>query len=150
MYECVIRQALIGDFDSVFPLLRQLWQDKELDKNALRTIFTRCLDSDIEKYFVAEKDGRVIGFCSFTIKNSLWQEGYIGYISELVVDSAFRRYGIGTALLNEVIAYAAAKGCRRIELDSTFHREEAHAFYEKSGFKKSAIHFSRKLATVYH
>ena len=149
MYECVIRPALIGDFDSIFPLLRQLWPDRELDEKALRTIFARCLNLDNEKYFVADKDGIVVGFCSFTIKNSLWQGGYIGYISELVVDSAFRRYGIGTALLNEVIACAAGKGCKRIELDSTFHREEAHAFYEKSGFKKSAIHFSRKLATVY-
>ena len=36
----------------------------------------------------------------------------------------------------------AAQGLKRVELDSGFPREKAHAFYEKLGFEKRAYLFS--------
>ncbi len=145
MQDVVIRTADIKDFDDIYQLLQQLWPDKELNKNDLMAIFSRGIKSQNDLYFCAELNSKVIGFCSLIYKNSLWQEGHIGYINEIVVDKSHRGKGIGTALLKAAINAAKEKGCKRIELDSAFQREEAHQFYEESGFEKRAYLFSMKI-----
>lgn len=145
MEEMIIRAVDTKDFDDIYLLLQQLWPDKELNKKDLMEIFSRGIKSQNELYFCAELNGKVIGFCSLGFKNSLWQEGYIGYVNEIVVDKLHRGKGIGTALLKAATDAAKEKGCKRIEMDSAFQRKEAHQFYEKSGFEKRAYLFSKKL-----
>jgi ribosomal protein S18 acetylase RimI-like enzyme len=140
-----IRIAVKKDFDDVFRLLKQLWPDEELDKNALFTVFSRAIESRDDFCFCAEVGGRVVGFCALYVRNSFWQEGLLGYIGELIVDEPFREQGIGTALLNTAANKARETGCRKVELDSAFDRKEAHEFYEKVGFKRRAYLFSRDL-----
>jgi GNAT superfamily N-acetyltransferase len=69
----------------------------------------------------------------------------LGHVDELVVDSNHRGRGIGTQLLKHLVTYAQQKGCRRVELDSAFHRLEAHKFYKQQGFEDRALLFSRVL-----
>jgi GNAT superfamily N-acetyltransferase len=47
--------------------------------------------------------------------------------------------------LQQLLSLAKQKGCRVIELDSAFHREEAHRFYEHLGFEKRAYLFTKTL-----
>jgi ribosomal protein S18 acetylase RimI-like enzyme len=69
----------------------------------------------------------------------------LGNIDELVVDREYRNQGIGKLLMNEMEAIAKNRGCKRLELDSAFHRTNAHAFYEKQGFEKRAYLFSKEI-----
>ena len=46
-------------------------------------------------------------------------------------------------LLERLASLARERGCRAMELDSAFHRVEAHAFYEKLGFEKRAFLFAK-------
>ncbi len=140
-----VRNATVEDFGRICELLQQLWPDKTLDKRALKTVMNRALESSQDIYLCAEVDGAVTGFCSLAIRNSLWQEARIGTIAEMVVDEAYRKRGVGTALLGTIVDKARQKGCRRVELDSAFHREAAHRFYEKAGFEKRAYLFSKEL-----
>lgn len=95
-----IRQCRAEDFGDAVRLLHQLWPDKPLDTAALKTVFDRALASEVQAYLCATDGERVIGFGSLTLKNDLWQEGYLGHVDELVVDSAYRGRGVGTLLLN--------------------------------------------------
>ncbi len=124
MKKVQIRKATIKDFDAIFLLLKQLWVDKELHANDMKRVYARAIDSNSDEYFCTEVDGRIIGFCSLTIKNSLWQEGYIAHVNEIVVDSTYRGQGIGSDLLQIAIDNAREKSCVRVELDSAFQREE--------------------------
>lgn len=137
-----IRKAVCEDFDGVYPLFQQLWQNKVLDKNALQVVFNRGVLSDTDELLCAELSGELIGFCSYAIVNNLWQEGYISYMYAMVVDEKHRGKGIGTRLIKESIADSKNKGLKRLELDSGFHRPQAHEFYEKLGFEKRAFLFS--------
>ena len=141
----IVRPVTTQDFNAIFILLQHLWPTKELNKQALLTIFTRCVDSSDYQYLCAEIGGTVVGFCSLEIRNSLWQEGYLGYIGELVVDESIRGQGVGTELISAAIDNAKDRGCNRIELDSAFHREEAHQFYQRMGFKNRAYIFTKEL-----
>jgi ribosomal protein S18 acetylase RimI-like enzyme len=140
-----IRECRQEDFNSVLLLLRQLWPDKVPDIVALETVFRRAISSDSQICVCASSRTSLVGLGSLTIKNSLWQNGPLAHVDELVVDAAFRKQGIGTRLLNHLIGLAQARGCRRIELDSAFHRKAAHAFYERHGFENRAFLFSRTL-----
>ena len=124
-------------------LLHQLWPGKPLDTASLQAVFNRALASESQVYLCAADGRHVIGFGSLTVKNNLWHEGFLGHVDELVVDSEFRGQGIGTRLLEQLLAAARQRQCRRVELDSAFHREQAHQFYQRQGFESRAFLFSK-------
>jgi GNAT superfamily N-acetyltransferase len=86
---------------------------------------------------------QVLGFGSLAIKSNLWNEASVGYVDEMVIDAAHRGRGIGTRILDHLASWARERGCNRIELDSAFHRKEAHAFYERRGFQSRAYLYSK-------
>ena len=138
-----IRKCNDSDFDGILSLLRQLWLDKLTNPVTVKEILGKVIVSEQRACFVAESsDGILVGFVSFSIKDSLWQEGLVAHVEELVVDEGARGRGIGAALVRYVIATARDKGCRRVELDSAHHREAAHRFYERLGFVNRAVLFS--------
>jgi glucosamine-phosphate N-acetyltransferase len=140
-----IRPCRPDDFEGILPLLRQLWPDKEMDAGALGKVFLEGIDSTVQDYICARSGVVIVGFCSLVVKNNLWQTGWLGHIDELVVDAPYRGQGIGTQLLEHIIKIARTRGCRRVELDSAFHRREAHQFYTENGFENRAYLFSKVL-----
>lgn len=138
-----IRPTQCEDFDGIIPLLKQLWPANPIDFKAARDIFERGLASDRRAYLCACLGERIIGFGTLMIRDCLWLQGDVGYICDLVVDQEHRGLGVGTALVEKAVQIAQQRGCRRVELDSGFHRTEAHRFYEKRGFEKRAFLFSR-------
>jgi GNAT superfamily N-acetyltransferase len=140
-----IRKCTNADFEQVASLLMQLWPSKKQNLSKLRGAFDRAMASTSQRYFCAIDNGNVVGFCSVSMKNSLWEEGTLANLDELVVDDPARGQGIGTALLEYVIDMARKAGCGRLELDSAFHRTEAHSFYERKSFEKRAFLFTMEL-----
>lgn len=140
-----LRQCSGEDFDNVLALLQQLWPAETLDRKRLRAVYERSLSSEAHANLCATEGPQLIGFGSLTLRNSLWQAGWLAHVDELVVDRNYRRQGIGTRLLQELLAVAQQRGCRRIELDSAFQRDEAHRFYEQQGFQRRAYLFSKVL-----
>lgn len=142
-----MQNATKEDFEEVFQLLKQLWPDKKLNKEDLQRMFHESLKDPKQEYIVARYEKKIVGFVSLTIRNSLWQEGNLGHVDELIVDEKFRNKGMGTKLLKKIIKISKEKKCKRIELDSAFHRKEAHKFYESLGFENRAYLFSKDLST---
>ena len=56
-----------------------------------------------------------------------------------------RGEGIGAALVDAAVAWAAQRGCYRIQLTSNVARREAHRFYEANGFTASHVGFKRMI-----
>jgi GNAT superfamily N-acetyltransferase len=143
-----IRACTPHDFTSVFVLLGQLWPEKKLDEAALRAVYERALASDKQHLIVGIIKDRIVGFCSLSVKNNFWKAGYVGNVDELVVDKDHRGKGIGKKLMNRIEQIAVHNQCEQIELDSSFHRKEAHVFYENIGFKSRAYLFTKPLAKI--
>jgi GNAT superfamily N-acetyltransferase len=140
-----IRECGAADFKMLLPLFRELWPDKPIKPAALRAAYRRGLKSESQAFVCAVDQAEVVGFGSLTVKNSLWPEGPIGHVDELVVRRDFRGRGIGTGLLARLEAIAGKRNCRRVELDSAFHRKRAHRFYRQCGFENRGIIFSKAL-----
>ena len=140
-----IRKCGKEDIHQVVELFKQLWPGKNLNRDRLSSVFENMAASDNYEVLCAEKNGSVVGFASTAILHNFWQEGLILYITTMIVDNKNRRTGIGKALIARIEEIAIRKGCSKIELESAFHRAEAHAFYEKMGFEKRAYFFSKSV-----
>lgn len=65
----------------------------------------------------------------------LWWAATDCLLEDLFVAEAARGAGLGRAMVDAVIARAAERGCRRIELDTDEGNAAAVALYEGAGFR---------------
>jgi len=145
MANLTVRKCEKEDFESVCKLLRQLWPDQQLHPETLSAIFHKAINSPHQELIVATQENEVVGFCTLTIKNNLWVSGNLGHIDELIVDKKLRGQGVGRTLMDKITEAAKKHNCKRIELDTAFHRKEAHQFYQNQGYENRAYLFSKEL-----
>lgn len=96
--------------------------------------------------FVAETDGKVIGFIQLKIYQLLYEENMVNILG-LAVNENYRKLGVGRKLIDKAEEWATEKGRSAIRLNSSMHRKEAHKFYEHMGFvnTKDQKRFVRKI-----
>jgi ribosomal protein S18 acetylase RimI-like enzyme len=56
------------------------------------------------------------------------------YLEDLFVEEAYRGRGVGRTLLDAVMEWARARGCRRLRLDTNERNERGIHLYESLGF----------------
>lgn len=98
----------------------------------------------LEGYRIAciELEDRVVAATGFRIVHYLaW--GKVLYVDDLITHPQARQLGLGSALLDWLIARATAQNCDAIHLDSGFQRDDAHRLYLNKGFVLNCHHFSR-------
>ena len=143
-----IRRLTINDIDALMKLLTQLWPDKPVVENAVKNVIEKGLNNDSQIYICATDNEKLIGYCSLSIKNNLWMEATSGNVDELVVDNEYRNQGVGKLLMAEIEKIAQDYMCKRLYLESAFHRTIAHEFYEKFGYEKrvySSYYFTKEI-----
>lgn len=143
--EIVLRSCVPQDFESLLGLLARLAPESALDAGLLRRSYFRGFETGAVRYVGAFVPEAMLGFGAISVRHGLWSSDCLGHVDELVVDDAGRRQGIGTRLLQAAEVVAREMGCTRIELDSGFHREEAHQFYAGLGYERRAVLFSKSL-----
>ena len=84
--------------------------------------------------YVAEDDGRVVGWIHVSAEESLTDEPK-SLIDALIVGEGVRSRGIGRLLVAEAESWAAARGHRTLRVRTRVTRERAHNFYRKAGFE---------------
>jgi ribosomal-protein-alanine N-acetyltransferase len=89
---------------------------------------------DVSFFYIArDAVGEAIGFCS------CWLVLDEVHINNLAVLPEYRRGGIATALLDRVLADAAARGAHRATLEVRRSNEAALRLYEQFGFTVTAV-----------
>ena len=95
-----------------------------------------CEDTPV---FVAEEDGRVLGYAFCVIEehahSGAMHEFKSLYIDDLCVDESARGRHTGTALFEHVKGFAREIGCRSITLNVWTGNTNAEIFYAKMGLK---------------
>lgn len=101
----------------------------------LAHMLDRCAGS-AGRIFVAEADGGVVGFVGVlarVVPEPDEAQAY-AYVSDLVVLPAYRRRGIGRALLERAEAYARGEGARALRVGVLAKNEAAARLYRSLGF----------------
>lgn len=134
--EFVIRDAVVADMPQVLGLIKELASFEKEDNAVEVTVEDLVRDGFGENVlfhcFVAESDAKVVGMALVYHRYSTWK-GPIIHLEDLVVAETMRGTGLGTALLDAVVAYGAKLGVKRINWEVLDWNEPAIAFYEKKG-----------------
>jgi len=147
--EVELRKAEEQDLPSVLPVYAQLGQDdgRILPLEQARIIFARMLDYPDYQLYVAVVRGEIVGAFALLVMDNLGHLGApSGVLEDVVVREDWRRRGIGQKMLEFALNYCKSRGCYKLALSSNFHREEAHRFYERLGFRKHGYSFVVELA----
>jgi GNAT superfamily N-acetyltransferase len=114
-----------GDHEWAVAKLRELWGDGVVSRG-------RMHDPAELPGFLAEEDGQPAGLLTYRID---------GGDCEVVTINAFPRgSGAGTALIEAAAAAAREAGARRLWLITTNDNLRALRFYQRRGFRLSALH----------
>lgn len=93
--------------------------------------------SDSAQVFVAEADGKVVGFLMLEWLGTNWNRvAEIGWIAVL---PKFQRKGFGRALIEKMEKYAKERGMRKVYVEPSADNEIAIHFYVKNGYKPEAM-----------
>ncbi|MGD9202263.1 MAG: methyltransferase domain-containing protein [Chitinispirillia bacterium] len=87
--------------------------------------------------------GAGTGFYSFYALN---QNAHVTAVdaSQFMLDFIKKKDSV-KKMIDSITHIAKDLKCKRIELDSAFHRKEAHKFYKSIGYENRAFLFSRTL-----
>ena len=133
-----IRQAVAQDMPQVLGLIQEL-ATFEKEGNAVEVTAADLVadgfgSQKLFHCFVAETHGEIVGMALVYPRYSTWK-GPIIHLEDLIVTDKMRGSGLGTALLNEVVQYAAGLGVKRINWEVIDWNEPAIKFYESKGAK---------------
>lgn len=133
----LIRKALLADLPSLIDLVDQLGY--QVAQSILAENVKLYLHDSDHSLLVAEIEGKVVGCVASDMAQTFHREGKQMRVVSLVVDRAFRKKGVGAALLQAVENLARKQGCWVVELTSSSRREKegTHDFYIRQGYLKN-------------
>ncbi len=97
------------------------------------------------RFSVNGPSGEVARGYLYVMTNDLHVEPF-GLLEDVFVDESERGSGLGTALVQEVIAAAREAGCYKLVATSRASRPKVHELYERLGFANYGIEFRINLA----
>jgi GNAT superfamily N-acetyltransferase len=135
----IIRQAMKNDLDGLLDLYAHLSpNDAPLPPRAqVVKLWEEIIANPALTYFVAEQEGKLVSSCNLTIVPNLTRGARpFGVIENVITHPDFRRQGLAKRVLDRAVDTARQAGCYKVMLMSGAKRAQAHALYEKVGFKK--------------
>lgn len=151
----IIRKATINDLNSIQELNNKLF---ELEFNNFddtlklgwpfekegKEYFEYMIKD--EMVFVAEVEGKIVGYLAGCICE---QMSYItetfAELDNMCIDDEYRRFGIGTLLINEFKKYCKEKSIQNIKVTAFAKNSRAIQFYIKNGFEDYNVTLKYKL-----
>ena len=95
---------------------------------------------------VAEAEGQVIGYATYTFDYSTWNAAWFIYLDCLYLEDNYRSYGIGQALMDKVRNAGEARGCVNMQWQTPDFNERAIKFYKRiGGVGKNKVRFTLSL-----
>ena len=85
-------------------------------------------------YKAIDAEGNLLGFCV----TEIMEDGAdpFGMICDLLVKEDCRCGGVGTALMENALAWLRSKGVTEVYLESGMHNHSAHEYFIRRGFRK--------------
>jgi GNAT superfamily N-acetyltransferase len=139
----LIRTALPADVPALAELATHLGYPATPE--AMRERFDRIYGRDDYETYVAERDGRVVGFAGVMHGLSYVYDPPYARLLSLVVAPGERGSGTGAALVAAAERWARWRGAGQLHLTTALHRDGAHRFYERLGYERTGARYARKL-----
>jgi GNAT superfamily N-acetyltransferase len=139
--ELVIRNLGRGDLDSLLSLYGQLHpQDDPLPaRDEVEQIWHAIVMDAAQIYLGGFVDGVLVSACNAAVIPNLTRGARpYAVVENVVTDAGYRRQGIGSQVLRQLLEQCWARRCYKVMLMSRIERAQSHAFYEALGFDKKS------------
>jgi len=138
-----VRRATEADLPALVELLQVLFAieaDFALDpERQRRGLAAMLVDTERSVVLVADGDGATVGMATGQLIISTAEGGAACLVEDLVVAADWRRHGIGGWLLDQVAAWAAARGATRLQLVADRENQAALRFYDRRGWRRTQL-----------
>jgi GNAT superfamily N-acetyltransferase len=111
------------------------------ERSAFDWHFPRLLTDPAADLVVAETAGRVVGYALAFGLLTLFANGVVVELQELMVAPEYRGRGIGSRLVEHIVERAAAAGA----VEVTVPTRRARDFYLRLGFAETATYLKRPI-----
>jgi GNAT superfamily N-acetyltransferase len=136
-----IRPARLSDADRLFPLVEQFATSYRPERTAFERSFPLLVAAEHADCLVAELAGRLVGYALAFRLVTLYANGIVVELQELMVATDARGLGVGRRLVEAVCARAQVAGA----VEVTVPTRRAGGYYVKLGFEETAAYFKRRL-----
>jgi GNAT superfamily N-acetyltransferase len=134
-----IRRARRGDAEALATLLKELGYPEGSDTQTVHWVTSH---PEIEIFVACDPQDKPVGMLSLSHRPQLRLRGRIATVDELVVTEAWRRRGVGRALLLHAIERSCVLSVKRLVLASRKDAgPEMVRFYEACGFVADCMVF---------
>lgn len=137
-----VRPAAPNDIPPLLALVRRYWEFEGIEGFAalrIELVLQRLLaEPRLGAIWVAESDGRLVGYLIAVLVLSVEHRGLMAEIDEFFVLPEARSRGVGQQLLAAAETALAARGCVRLQLQLALANSEARAFYQRRGYTARA------------
>ena len=142
--DVMIRGAGEKDYKELMKLYDEFVEESRYSEGD-QDSFQEVLASTENFISVAEDKGKLVGFVTFSTRWVVRYPAPIAEMDELYVKPDYRRQGLGSKLVEEILKKAAELGCSRMFIDTHIKHEAAQKLSEKMGFTHYGHHFVRDL-----
>jgi len=137
-----IRAVSANDMPALVNLVGQYWTFEDIpgfDACRVESLLRAALFADGRaRCWLAEQAGEIGGYLLAVLVFSLEHGGLMAEIDEFFVSPAFRRHGIGAALLLNAENALQESGVRRLQLQLGSGNARARDFYSARGYGRRA------------
>lgn len=142
MSEIVVRPAAPEDGQAIFTLVSEFATTFQPEVGAFGASYAALLEEADAAVFVAEADARIVGYLLGFDHLTLFANGRVAWVEEIMVHEDRRRQGVGGLLMSRFEDWAVDRGARLVALAT----RRAAPFYDALGYEASATYFRRLLA----
>jgi len=135
-----IRIVQEKDASELYDLARNFSTSFKVEKLAFDDSLRRLIVAPDACLAVAEIEGKIIGYVLGFDHDTLYANGRVSWVEEIMVSAAFRRQNIGRQLMKYFEDWARIRNSRLVALAT----RRAAVFYKAAGYEESATYF-RKL-----
>lgn len=136
-----LRSAEKNDADQIFGLAREFALSFKPERAAFDAAFPELLENEDALLLVATVEGTVRGYLLGFTHLTLFANGRVAWVEEAIIESGFRRHGIGRHLLAEFEAWARSREAGYMALAT----RRASEFYSALGYEVSATYYRKML-----
>jgi ribosomal protein S18 acetylase RimI-like enzyme len=140
---------ILADYNAALALETE---GKRLDRETLRRgVAAAVADPERLRYWIAERDGRVVGQAAATREWSDWRNGWIWWLQSVYVPPEERGRGVFRALFQAIRAEAQADpGVVGLRLYVENENHAAQKTYQALGLKAGGYHVLEELWIEHH
>jgi ribosomal protein S18 acetylase RimI-like enzyme len=120
--------AAVEDINFLLPQVRS---DPSQYKGSLADL-QDIVENNWTSMIVAKDEKQIIGMATIHIINNMGKR--IAHVDDVVVSDAYRRQGLGTRIISELINVARSRSVSQLRLTSRSARVAANKLYQQLGF----------------